>query len=136
MPVFAPAPEPRVLGRAIMVDRSAGKDDVDMSDQLSDFADYGEYRSSNRSGVTLGLALLCLGLAAGAITALLMAPQTGRQLRKQLRRKYEDARDVVDDWSDQASDWIERGSDWADKASDWADKAKSRVGPVRKAFRR
>lgn len=107
-----------------------------MSDQLSDFADYGESGSSNRSGVTLGLALLCLGLAAGAITALLMAPQTGRQLRRQLRRKYEDARDVVDDWGDQASDWIERGSDWAEKASDWADKAKSRVGPVRKAFRR
>ncbi len=107
-----------------------------MSDQLSDFATYGEDRSSERSRVTLGLALLCLGLAAGAITALLIAPQSGKQLRRQLRRKYEDARDVVDDWSDQASDWIERGSDWAEKASDWADKAKSRVEPVRRAFRR
>jgi gas vesicle protein len=107
-----------------------------MSDQLSDFAHYDDVRSSERSGATLGLALLCLGLAAGAITALLMAPQSGKQLRRQLRRKYEDAREVVDDWSDQASDWIERGSDWAEKASDWADKAKKKSQPVSKAFRR
>ncbi len=108
-----------------------------MSDQVSDPEMYDEYRSSDRSNLTLGLALLCLGVAAGAITALLMAPQTGKQLRRQIRRKYEDARDVVDDWSEQAGDWIERGSDWAGKASDWADKAKSRVEePVRKVFRR
>lgn len=107
-----------------------------MSDQLSDFATYDEPRSSERSGATLGLALLCLGLAAGAITALLMAPQSGKQLRRQLRRKYEDARDVVDDWSEHASDWVERGSDWAEKASDWADRAKKNVQPVSKAFRR
>jgi len=107
-----------------------------MSDDLSDFAAHDEYRSSGRSGLTLGLALLCLGVAAGAITALLMAPQTGKQLRRRLRRKYQDARDVVDDWGDQASDWIERGSDWAEKASDWADKAKARVDPVKRVFQR
>jgi gas vesicle protein len=103
---------------------------------MSDPATYDECRSSDRSSV-LGLALLCLGLAAGAITALLLAPQTGKQLRRQIRRKYQDARDVVDDWSEQAGDLIERGSDWAEKASGWADKARSRVEePVRKAFRR
>jgi gas vesicle protein len=107
-----------------------------VSDQLSNFATYDQSGSPERSGVTLGLALLCLGVAAGAITALLMAPQSGKQLRRQLRRKYEDARDVVDDWGDHASDWMERGSDWAEKASDWADKAKSRVQPLGKAFRR
>jgi len=107
-----------------------------MSDQLSDFAMYDQGRSSERSAVPLGIALLCLGLAAGALTALIMAPQTGKQLRRQLRRKYQDARDVVDDWSEQAGDWVERGSDWAEKASDWADKAKGRVQPMAKAFRR
>ncbi len=107
-----------------------------MSDQLSDFATYEQDRPSERSGVPLGLALLFLGIAAGAITALLMTPQTGKQLRRQLRRRYEDARDVMDDWSEQASDWVERGSDWAEKASDWADKAKKRAQPMSKAFRR
>lgn len=107
-----------------------------MTDELSDFATYGEYRSSDRSGMTLGLALLCIGLAAGAITALLLTPKTGRQLRKQLRRKYEDAREVVDDWSEQAGDWAEQSSDWSEKASGWADKAKSRVKPLAKAWKR
>ncbi len=107
-----------------------------MSDQLSDFATYDDDQPSQRSGLTLGLALLCLGVAAGAITALLMAPQSGKQLRRQLRRKYEDARDVMDDWSEQAGDWVERGSEWAEKASDWADKAKKHAQPVSKAFRR
>ncbi len=107
-----------------------------MSDQLSDFAIYDEPRSPERSGVTLGLALLCLGVAAGAITALLMAPQSGKRLRRQLRRKYKDAREVIDDWSDQAGDWVERGSDWAEKASDWAGKAKKTAQPISKAFRR
>jgi len=84
----------------------------------------------DRSGAALGLALLCLGLAAGAITALLLAPQTGKQLRKQIRRRYEDARDVMDDWGDQANDWIERGSEWADKAKSRAE------DPIRRVFRK
>ena len=46
-------------------------------------------------------------VALGAITALLIAPKTGRQMRKTLRRKYEDARDAMDDIQDQASDWID-----------------------------
>ena len=73
--------------------------------------------------------MLFVGLALGAITALLIAPKTGRQMRKTLRRKYEDARDAMDDIQDQASDWIDKGSDWADKA-------KSRVAPLAKNFRR
>lgn len=107
-----------------------------MSDEMSDFRTHNSYADSGGNGLTLGLALICLGLAAGAITALLLAPQTGKQLRRQLRRKYEDARDVVDDWGEQASDWIERGSDWADKAQDWAEKAGKRVKPVAANFRR
>jgi|SRR5579871_3248271 len=86
-----------------------------MESQAFDYASQGEYRSSGRN-VTLGLTMLFIGLAAGALTALLLAPQTGRQMRRTLRRKYEDARDVVDDFTDQAGDWVDKGSDWADKA--------------------
>lgn len=107
-----------------------------MTEQPSDFATYREESAPDRSSVNLGLALLFLGLAAGAITALLLTPKTGKQLRRQLRRKYDDAREVMDDWGEQAGDWIERGSDWAETASDWADKAKDRVKPIKKAFRR
>jgi gas vesicle protein len=73
--------------------------------------------------------MLSIGLAAGALTALVLAPESGKQMRKTLRRKYEDARDAVEDLGDQASDWIDRGSDLANKA-------KSTVAPLRKALAR
>jgi gas vesicle protein len=60
--------------------------------------------------------MLFIGLAAGSITALLLAPKTGRQMRRTLRRKVEDARDAVDDLTGQAGDWLDKGSDWAEKA--------------------
>ena len=99
-----------------------------MTDEMSDFAQHGEYRSSE-SNIGTGLTLLFLGLALGALTALLLAPKTGKQMRRSLRRKYEDARDAVEDFGDQAGDWIDKGSEWADKA-------KSRVEPLAKRFRR
>jgi gas vesicle protein len=85
--------------------------------------------SEEDRGSGYGLTMLFIGLAAGALIALLLAPQTGKQMRKTLRRKYEDARDAVEDLGDQASDWIDKGSDLADKA-------KSRVAPLAKQFRR
>ena len=117
-----------------------------MSDQPGDFESFGENRASDRSGAALGLALLFFGLAAGAIAALLLTPKTGKQMRRSLRRKYEDAREVVDDWGEQAGDWIDKGSDlkdratdWAgsakDRASDWADTAKKKVAPLKERFR-
>ncbi len=95
-----------------------------MSDEMNDFASSGEYRESGN-----GLTMLFIGLAAGALIALLLAPRTGKQMRKTLRRKYEDAREAVEDFGDQASDWVEKGSEWADKA-------KSKVAPLTKQFRR
>jgi len=95
-----------------------------MSDEMDDFASSGEYHQSGS-----GLTMLFIGLAAGALIALLLAPQTGKQMRKTLRRRYEDARDAMEDFSDQASDWVDKGSDWADKA-------KSKVAPLAKPFQR
>src|SRR5580698_6020686 len=99
-----------------------------MSDELNDFASQGEYRSSDGNG-TMALTLLFVGLAFGALAALLLAGLRRKQMRRTLRRKYEDAREAVGDFSDQAGDWIDRGSEWADKA-------KSRVAPLSKPFRR
>ena len=88
-----------------------------MENQAYDYASQGEYRSSG-SNITLGVTMLFIGLAAGALTALLLAPKTGRQMRRALRRTYEDARDAVEDFGDQAGDWFEKSSDWAEKAKD------------------
>jgi len=99
-----------------------------MKDETDNFASQGEYRSSD-GNISIGLTLLFVGLALGALTALLLAPKTGKQMRRTLRRKYEDARDAMEDFGDQAGDWIDKGSEWADKA-------KSRVAPLRKPFQR
>ncbi len=99
-----------------------------MNDRTDDFQSQGEYRSSE-GNVSVGLTLLFVGLALGALTALLLAPQTGKQMRRTLRRKYANARDAVEDFSDQAGDWI-------DKSSEWAEKAKTRVAPLTKPFQR
>ena len=107
-----------------------------MSDDANEFVSEGEYEASGRNTVAFGLALLLIGFAAGAIAAALMTPKTGKQMRRTLRRKLDDARDAMGDWSEQANDWVEKGSDLANKASDWADAAKEKVAPLAKKIRR
>ena len=106
-----------------------------MSDEVNNVAAEEEDQPSGRSTLAIGLALILLGFAAGAIAAALMTPKTGKQMRRSLKRKVDDLRDVVEDWSEHAGDWAEKGSDLADKASDWADKAKEKVAPLAKKFR-
>jgi len=106
-----------------------------MTDDANEFVAEGEYEPSGRNTVALGLALLMIGFAAGAIAAALMTPKTGKQMRRELRRKASDLRDRVDDWTDQAGDFREKAAEFAGKAQDWADAAKERVGPLAKKFR-
>ena len=107
-----------------------------MSDDGREFVSEGEYEPSGHNTVAFGLALLLIGFAAGAIAAALMTPKTGKQMRRTLKRKLDDARDAVEEWSEQAGDWAEKGSDLASKASDWADAAKEKVAPLAKKIRR
>jgi len=106
-----------------------------MSDEIDDVVSEGEYRSSGNNTVIVGLALLFIGFAAGAIAAALLTPKTGKQMRRSLKRTAEDLREKVEDLSEQAGDWVEKGSDLAGKASGWADAAKQKVGPLAKKFR-
>ena len=99
-----------------------------MNDEAKDFELNGEYEGSDR-GLAIGLTMLFIGLAAGALVALLLAPKTGKQMRRTLRRKYENAREMMEDIGDQAGDWIDKGSEWADKA-------KSKMPPLKKPFGR
>jgi len=106
-----------------------------MSEEIDELVSEGEYRPSGSNTMVIGLALLVVGFAAGAIAAALMTPKTGKQMRRELKRKAGDLRDRVDDWSDQAGDWVGKGSDLADKAQEWAGAAKDRVAPLAKKFR-
>jgi gas vesicle protein len=60
-------------------------------------------------------AAFSVGVAAGALIALICAPQSGEKTRKQLRRKMEDAgdyvKDTASDLGDKASKAYQKGKD-------------------------
>jgi gas vesicle protein len=93
----------------------------------------GSYESSDKSTVGTALTFLMIGLGAGALVALLLAPKSGKQLRRDIRRRYEDARDVVEDFSDEAR---ERVNEAVDRGSEWVDAAREKIDPLRAAVRR
>jgi gas vesicle protein len=101
------------------------------------FMKTGKYESSDRSNVGTAVTFLMIGLGAGALVALLLAPKTGKQMRKDLRRKFDDARDTLQDWSDEASDRVQ---DAVEHTAEWAeelrDAARQKAAPIGKALRR
>jgi len=97
----------------------------------------GKYESSSKSNVGTAVTFLMIGVGAGALIALMLAPKTGKQMRKELRRRYDDARDTLQDWSDEA---IDRVNDLAERSNDWADElrdlAREKTAPIAKAIKR
>jgi gas vesicle protein len=97
----------------------------------------GKYESSDKSNVGTAVTFLMIGVGAGALIALMLAPKTGKQMRKDLRRKYDDARDTLQDWSEDAmervNDVVERSADWADELRDVA---REKAAPIAKAIKR
>lgn len=106
-----------------------------MTDDLNDYVAEGEYERSGPNTVAIGFALLFIGFAAGAIAAALMTPKTGKQMRRELRRKFEDAKDTVEDWTEHAGDLRGKAAEFAGKAQEWAGAAKEAVGPLAKKFK-
>jgi gas vesicle protein len=96
---------------------------------MTDYERSGDYQQSDRSPVGFAMTFLLIGLGAGALLGLLFAPKSGKQLRRTLRRRYEDARDVIEDLGDQASEVIDKGAEWASTAKD-------KVAPLGKVIRR
>jgi gas vesicle protein len=90
-----------------------------------------------KSNAGTAVTFLMIGIGAGALIALLLAPKTGKQMRRDLRKRLDDARDSLQDWSEEAkdrlSDAVERGSDWAD---DLRETAREKAAPLRSALRR
>jgi gas vesicle protein len=92
----------------------------------------GKYESS---GGTVGTAItfLMIGLGVGAALGLLLAPKPGRQLRKDLRRSYDDALETASDWTDEAKDRFE---EVVEKGTDLADEIRSKAKPLSDLLRR
>jgi gas vesicle protein len=98
---------------------------------------FGKYEPSEKNSVGTAVTFLLIGMGAGALAALLLAPKSGKQLRKDIRRKYDDARGAVEDFAEEAQDRVEeamdRGADWVEEVSETARK---RVAPLGRALRR
>ena len=47
----------------------------------------GKYESSSKSNVGTAVTFLMIGVGAGALIALMLAPKTGKQMRKDLRKR-------------------------------------------------
>ena len=94
----------------------------------------GKYEPSD-SGNSAGAAVtfLLIGLGAGALLGLLLAPKAGKLLRKDLRKKLETARETVEDWTDEAKEFAEEAME---RGAEIADVVKERVAPLTKAMRR
>jgi len=91
----------------------------------------GKYESSGNLGTAI--TFLLIGLGAGAVVGMLFAPKTGRQMRRDLRRSYDNARESFDDWKETAKDFAEEA---IERGSDIADDLRDRVRPLTKAIRR
>jgi gas vesicle protein len=93
----------------------------------------GKYEASDRSNVGTAVTFLMIGLGVGAFIALLLAPKSGKQLRKDLRRGYEDAVDRIEDFKEEAR---ERVDDVMERGADIADSLRDKAAPLGKVFRR
>src|SRR5882672_10537793 len=93
----------------------------------------GRYESSEGSNLGTAITFLLIGLGAGALTGLLLAPKTGKQLRRDLKRGYEDARETLDDWTEEAKD---RVRDVADRGAEIAEDLREKVEPLRRVIKR
>jgi gas vesicle protein len=93
----------------------------------------GRYEQDRSSSVGTAITFLLIGLGAGAVVGMMLAPKTGRQMRRDLRRGYESARETFDDWKENARDFAE---DAIERGSDLADDLRERVRPLARGIRR
>ena len=100
----------------------------------------GRYESSEDSNIGTAITFLLIGLGAGALLGLLLAPKAGKQFRKDLRRGYEDAKDSFGEWADEARERArevgERVKDAAARGAEVAGDLRDKVEPLRRAINR
>ena len=93
----------------------------------------GKYEASEQGRVGTAITFLLIGLGAGTLIGLLFAPKPGKQMRKELRRRYEDARETIEDWKEEARDVAEEAME---RGAEIAEEFRDRVTPLTKAVRR
>jgi gas vesicle protein len=89
---------------------------------------YGNYESSKNSTLGTAVTFLLIGVGIGAGVALALAPKTGKQFRRDLRRGYEGARGHVRNVRSRARDVGDRIRDVAERGASFAEDLRDRVG--------
>jgi gas vesicle protein len=104
----------------------------------------GRSESSESSHIGTAITFLLIGLGAGALAGLLLAPKTGKQMRRDLQRGFDDAKDTLGDWADTAKEHVREAGDrvrdvaskGVDLASDLNNDLREKVEPLRRAINR
>ena len=100
----------------------------------------GRYQSSESYNIGTAVTFLLIGLGAGALAGLLLAPKTGKQMRRDLQRGLEDAKDTLGDWAGEAKERVrdasDRVRDVASKGVELADELREKVEPLRRVISR
>jgi len=98
---------------------------------------FGSYEKSDKSTVGTAVTFLMIGIGTGALLALLFAPKSGEELRRDIRRKFENAKDAVEDFADEAKDRVGKA---VDRSAEWVegvtDAAREKMEPLKAAVRR
>jgi gas vesicle protein len=102
-------------------------------EEIGGYMRIGKYESSDNSSAGTAVTFLLIGLGVGAALGLLLAPKTGRQLRKDLLRSYDDALETASDWTDEAKGRLD---EVVEKSSDFADELRSKAKPISDLLRR
>ncbi|MFZ0759153.1 MAG: YtxH domain-containing protein [Candidatus Sulfotelmatobacter sp.] len=92
----------------------------------------GRYESSEGTNVGTAVTFFLMGLGAGALVALALAPKTGKQFRRDLKRGFDDAKDTLQDWTEEAKD---RARDAKERVRDVAERGVDLAGDLREAAR-
>ena len=91
-----------------------------------------DYEPEGSNTAVTAITFLLIGLGAGTLIGLLCAPKPGKQMRKDLRRRYQNARETLDDWKDDAKEVAEEAFD---RGAEIAEQLRDRVTPLAKGVR-
>jgi gas vesicle protein len=93
----------------------------------------GKYETSEPNTVGTAISFLLIGLGVGAAVGMLLAPKAGKQLRKDIRRSYDDTLDTISEWTDEAK---ERFEEAVEKGADFTEELRSKAEPLTRILRR
>ena len=96
--------------------------------------------NSRRNNTLSAIGYMIVGLGVGCVAGLLTAPKSGKQLRKDVGRRLDDARDVMESRLEEARDAMETlskktGEIW-ERGEELAETARRKAEPVARFLRR